>query len=188
MSDDVPALDLGVDPAEAPSDQTGDSHSRRDWRRVVAVGLLPSILFAAALGCGYLKWVDTSARAAGSAMAQPVSAAVDGAVALLSYQPDTVDKDLNAARERLTGTFRDSYTALIHDVVIPGAKQRNITAVAVVPAAAPMSSTQNRAVVLLFINQTTSIGGNPPTDSASSVRVTLDRVGDRWLISDFTPV
>ena len=60
---------------------------------------------------------------------------------LLSYQPDTVDKDLGAARDRLTGAFKDSYTQLIHDVVIPGAKKQRIAAVATVPAAASVSAT-----------------------------------------------
>jgi Mce-associated membrane protein len=43
-------------------------------------------------------------------------------------------------------------------------------------------------VVLVFVNQTVSVGNGVPTDTASSVRITLDRVGDRWLISKFDPV
>jgi Mce-associated membrane protein len=43
-------------------------------------------------------------------------------------------------------------------------------------------------VVLLFVNQTVVVGQGAPTDSASSVRVTLDKIGDRWLISKFDPV
>jgi Mce-associated membrane protein len=72
--------------------------------------------------------------------------------------------------------------------VIPGAKQKNISAVASVPAAAPVSSTENHAVVLVFVNQTITIGNDPPTSTASSVRVTLDKVAQRWLISQFEPV
>jgi Mce-associated membrane protein len=32
------------------------------------------------------------------------------------------------------------------------------------------------------------VGQDAPTDTASSVRVALDKVGDRWLISKFDPV
>jgi len=32
------------------------------------------------------------------------------------------------------------------------------------------------------------VGQDTPTDTASSVRVTLDKVGNRWLISKFDPV
>jgi Mce-associated membrane protein len=74
------------------------------------------------------------------------------------------------------------------DVVIPGAKQKQISAVATVAAVASASAEPNHAVVLVFVNQTVAVGQDAPTDTASSVRVTLDKVGDRWLISKFDPV
>jgi Mce-associated membrane protein len=122
------------------------------------------------------------------ARAESVRAATDSTIALLSYKPDMVEKDLDAARGRLTGTFLSAYTSLTHDVVIPGAKQKQISAVATVPAAASTLATENHAVVLLFVNQTVIIGQDAPTNTASSVRVTLDKVGGRWLISQFDPV
>jgi Mce-associated membrane protein len=122
------------------------------------------------------------------ARAESVRAATDSTIALLSYKPDTVEKDLDAARSRLTGSFLNAYTSLTHDVVIPGAKQKQISAVATVPAAASTSATENHAMVLLFVNQSVIIGQDAPTNTASSVRVTLDKVGGRWLISQFDPV
>lgn len=41
---------------------------------------------------------------------ESLRAATDGTAALLSYKPDMVDKDLGAARDRLTDEFKDSYT------------------------------------------------------------------------------
>jgi Mce-associated membrane protein len=117
-----------------------------------------------------------------------MQAATEGAIALLSYRPDNVDKTLGAARDRLTGDFRDAYTKLVNDVVIPGAKQKQITAVATVAAAASVSASETQAVALVFVNQTVTIGTEAPTDTASSVRVTLDKAHDRWLISRFDPV
>ena len=92
---------------------------------------------------------------------------------------------LAPSQDSSTGEMVISYA---HDVVIPGSRQKKISAVANVAAAASLSATQTRAVVLLFIDQTTTIGNDPPTNSASSLRVTLDKVGDRWMVSDFTPV
>ena len=115
-------------------------------------------------------------------------AATDSTIALLSYRPETVEKDLEAAKSRLTGTFLDAYTSLTHDVVIPGAKQKQISAVATVPAAASSSATPTHAVVLLFVDQSVTVGQSAPTNTASSVRVTLDKVDGRWLISQFDPV
>jgi len=40
-------------------------------------------------------------------------------------------------------------------------------------------------VVLLFVNQTIKIGDAAPADATSSVRVALDKIGERWLVSGF---
>ena len=158
------------------------------WARILAFAALPGLALVLASGAGYLKWQYDSARDEAAARTQSVAAATESTIAVLSYRPDTAEKQLTAARERLTGNFRDSYSSLIHDVVIPGAQQKQISAVATVPAAASVSATANRAVVLVFVDQTITAGTDAPTITASSVKVTLDKIGDQWLISDFTPV
>jgi Mce-associated membrane protein len=169
-------------------DQPTPSRRRIRWSRMIAYGVLPGLALLLALAAGYLKWQDNSVRDGQVARAESVRAATDGTIALLSYRPDTVQKELEAAQGRLTGTFLDSYKSLTHDVVIPGAKEKQISAVATVPAAASTSATENHAVVLLFVDQTVSVGKDAPTNTASSVRVTLDKVEGRWLISQFDPV
>ncbi|MCV7205769.1 hypothetical protein H7J71_27555 [Mycolicibacterium peregrinum] len=151
-------------------------------------GVIPAVIIGLAACAGYLQWRNTSIRAAQSAGASAVSAATDSTIKMLSYKPDTVQKDLESASEGLTGAFRDSYNSLTHDVVIPGAQQKQISAVATVPAAAVVSASAKRVVVMVFVNQTTIVGADPPTATASTVRVTLDKVGERWLVSDFTPI
>lgn len=161
--------------------------SRRPWARWTGVTLAAAAMLLA-VGAGYLKWQDDSVRLAEGAATDSVRAASDGTVAMLSYRPDTVDTELKAAADRLTGGFRGEYTKLVDTVVAPGAKQKHISAVATVPDAASVSATENHAVVLVFVNQTTTIGNDAPTGSTSTVRVTLDKVHDRWLISQFDPV
>jgi Mce-associated membrane protein len=161
---------------------------RIQWARVFAFGVLPAVALLLGLGAGYLKWVDNSVRDSNTARIQSMQAAKDSTIALLSYKPDTVEQQLSAARDLLTGDFRDSYTSLTNDVVIPGAKQKQISAVATVPAMASVSADPRHGVVLVFVNQTVVVGQDAPTDTASSVRVTLDKIGNRWLISKFDPV
>jgi len=181
--DDAENVDESTETAEP------DKPKRKiQWARVFAFGVLPAIALLLALGAGYLKWMDNSVRNDESARDESLKAAKDSTVALLSYKPDTVEQQLHAARDLLTGDFRDSYTSLTNDVVIPGAKQKQISAVATVPAAASVSANPRHAVVLVFVNQTVIVGQDAPTDTASSVRVTMDKVGDRWLISKFDPV
>ena len=169
---------------EQPTGLTG----RVRWSRAIAYGVLPGLALLLASAAGFLKWQDASVRDAQVAGAESVRVATDSTIALLSYKPDTVEKDLGAARGRLTGTFLNAYTSLTHDVVIPGAKQKQISAVATVPAAASVRATENHAVVLLFVNQSVIVGQDAPTSTASSVRVTLEKAGGRWLISQFDPV
>ncbi|UXA11538.1 hypothetical protein KXD97_26625 [Mycobacterium sp. SMC-8] len=122
------------------------------------------------------------------AVVESVRVASEGAVKMLSYTPATADRELHAARELMTGAFEGEYQKLIDEVVIPGSKERQITTVASVPAASSISASPAEAVVLLFVNQSVSIGTEPPTSTASSVRVTLNKQEGRWLISAFDPV
>jgi Mce-associated membrane protein len=189
IADDTEASEAAteVDGPDHDEQPTGLARHIR-WSQAIVFVVLPALALLLASAAGFLKWQDGSAREAGVARAESVRAATDSTIALLSYKPDTVEKDLDAARSRLTGSFLNAYRSLTHDVVIPGAKQKQISAIATVPAAASTSATENRAVVLLFVNQSVIIGQDAPTNTASSVRVTLDKVGGRWLISQFDPV
>jgi Mce-associated membrane protein len=187
-ADEADLLDEDEAPVErCVDDAPAEDDARFSLARLVAAAL-PVVALILALGAGYLKWLDGSARESRTAAEQSVRAATDGTVAILSYRPDTVDRDLKSAADRLNGGFRQEYTQLVSDVVTPGAKQQHISAAATVPVAASVSATQNHAVVLVFVNQTTTIGNDAPTQTTSSVRVILDKVDGRWLISQFDPV
>jgi Mce-associated membrane protein len=185
--DDLVESDDPADEAEAAEDAPDKQAARFSWGRVLVVAL-PALALILALGVGYLKWLDGTARESRLAAEQSVRAASDSTIAILSYKPETVDRDLKAAADRLAEPFRQQYTQLVNDVVAPGAKQQHISAVATVPAAASVSATGKQAVVLVFVDQTTTIGTDAPTQSTSSVRVSLDKVDGRWLISQFDPV
>jgi Mce-associated membrane protein len=176
--------------AEEKAEEGGPAKAkfRVSWPRVLAYGVIPGIALLLAGAAGFLKWQDSSARASQLAGIESMAAAKDSTIALLSYKADTVEKDLDAAKSRLTGTFKESYSQLISDVVIPGARRGHISTTATVPAAALVSATPSHAVTLLFVNQTAVVDKEPPTDSTSSVRVTLDKINGHWLISGFDPV
>lgn len=173
---------------DAEDVKSAPTKRRIKWSRVLAFGVLPVLALLLAAAVGFLKWHDSWVRSSRVASIESVAAAKESTVALLSYQHDSVEKDLGTARDRLTGSFKDAYTQLVHDVVIPGAKKQHISAIATVPAAASVSATPNHAVALVFVNQTVVVGTDAPTDTASTVRVTMDKVGNRWLISAFDPV
>ncbi|MFZ4373970.1 MAG: hypothetical protein ACOYO2_12145 [Mycobacterium sp.] len=188
------APDSGVDSAES-EDSVADTVAntpvslKGDGRmRFFVLRVLPALVLLLGAGAGILQWQDSSHRAVENARVDSVAAARDATVAILSYKADSVEQDLRSATDRLTGTFLDSFTDLINKVVIPGAKEKKITAIAQVSAAASVSATAEHAVALVFVDQTVTIDGGAPSGTASSVRVTLDKADDRWLVSGFDPV
>jgi Mce-associated membrane protein len=180
------------EPSEVDEASDDEPETRRRpiaWSRVLAYGVLPALALVLALAAGYFRWVVASADELALARTESVRVASEDAAALLSYKADSADKDLNnAARDRLTGDFKDAYINLIQQVVIPGAKEKHISAVAKVNAAASVSASANHAVVLLYVDQTVTIGDGAPTDTQPVVRVALDKVNGRWLVSHFDPV
>lgn len=149
---------------------------------------LPAVALLLVIAGVWLSW-DTSSRHDAQRSGQEATAAArESIVAMLSYQPDTAEKSLNDARSRLTGQFLDAYTQLIQTVVVPSAKKDRITAAAKVPAASVMSAESDRAVVLAFVDQSLTEGAKPPTLTTSSVRVSMEKVDDHWLIAGFDPV
>lgn len=169
---------------------------RRDiWRRQITVKPIPVILILLVLiSGGVTAWLyahyhqpdqRTSPRVARAAL----SAASDGTVALLSYSPDSLDKDFAAARSHLTGDFLSYYDQFTQQIVAPAAKQKSLKTSAHVMRAAVAELHPDSAVVLVFVNQSTTSKDNPePSMAASSALVNLSLVDGKWLITKFTPV
>lgn len=168
--------------------RSGRKRRSRSRRRTVAYGLLPILALLATVAAAYLKWEVVRYQETDRAATESVAVAQDTAVSMLSYSPETVERDLGVPLDRMTEKFRASYLQLTRDVVIPGAKERQISAEAIVKAAASVEAEPDRATVMLFIDQNIAIGQDPPVVSASSISVRLDKVGNRWLIAAFDPV
>nr|WP_238391878.1 MULTISPECIES: hypothetical protein [unclassified Mycolicibacterium] len=157
-----------------------------EWTRMVAYRIVPTlavVLVAAAAGLWYL----TTTHATDAERDKVVKVARDGTAAILSYQPETVRQQLTDARKLLTTPFLNDYTTLTKQV-IPGAEERHMASVTTVPAAAAVSVDGNHAVVLVFVNQKVIVGDQPPTETPTTARVTLERLGGQWLIAKFEPV
>jgi Mce-associated membrane protein len=118
-----------------------------------------------------------------------IKAASDGAVAFLSYSSDSMDRDFTNARSHLTGEFLTYYDKFTKEFVAPTVQKKNLTQTATVVRAAVSELHPKSAVVLVFLNETTT--GNDkqkPLMTPSSARITLTKVNGSWLISKFDPV
>jgi Mce-associated membrane protein len=115
--------------------------------------------------------------------------ASDGATALLSYSSETLDQDFANAKSHLAGDFLNYYSDFTQQIVAPAAKQRSLKTTAHVEGAAVTELHPDSAVVLLFIDQSTTTKDNPqPLKAVSSVLVQLNRINGNWLITKFNPV
>lgn len=161
---------------------------QRDWYRWTAYVLLPAAAVLLAVGAIAMKVVTVAHSSNSAARAESVQAAREATVAMLTYNAATVDQDLNNARSKLTAPFLDEYTKLINTQVIPSAKEKQTSAAAQVPAVASVSAKGSHAVALVFVDQTIASAKEAATTTASSIRVTLDKVDGHWLVSGFAPV
>lgn len=118
-----------------------------------------------------------------------LEAAKTGTAALLSYAPESMEKDFAAAKSRLTGDFLDYYTQFTEQIVTPAVKEKQVKTSAAVVQAGVAEMHPDSAVVLVFVNQTTTSKENPDgAFAASAVKVGLTKSDGRWLINTFDPV
>lgn len=152
----------------------------------LAVALIAS---AALAGWLYFAQYRVDQQTGPAASATVLKAANDGTVALLSYAPDSLDRDFTAAKSHLTGDFLSYYTQFTEEIVAPAAKQKSVKTAASVVRSAVSEIHPDSAVALVFVNQATTSAENPNGSfSASAVKVGLSKIDANWLISSFDPI
>jgi Mce-associated membrane protein len=183
---------------EAPADEKVDAPSEGEpqpragllSRWLVPIVLAVLLLSSTGLASwAYLTQFRPDHQANAAVAADAIKAASEGSVALLSYSPDTLDKDFAAAKAHLTGDFLNYYTQFTRDIVTPAAKQKQVKTSAAIVKAAVSDLKPGSSYVLVFLNQSTTNKDNPDGSfSASSVKVGLTKVNGTWLIAKFDPV
>jgi Mce-associated membrane protein len=187
-----------IDSTEAPS--PGDPRPSRmvaisrvtrrrleKWRSIL---LAASVIAAVGLAGSLFFFQYRPDRQIDDAAAhRAIRAASDGAVASLSYSPDSMDRDFATAKSHLTGEFLAYYNKFTEQILAPVVRQQHITQTATAIRAAVSDLHPDSAVVLVFLNQTATSKDKPqPLMTPSSVRVTLTKVNGSWLIAKFDPV
>jgi Mce-associated membrane protein len=162
------------------------TRSLENWGSIF---LAASVIAAMGLAIGLFFFQYRPDRQIDDAAARrAIQAASDGAVAVLSYSSDSLDRDFANAKSRLTGDFLAYYNKFSQDIVAPAVRGKQLTQTASVVRAAVSELHPDSAVVLVFLNETTTEKGKPqPLTTPSSVRITLTKVNGSWLISKLDP-
>ncbi|MCZ8378696.1 hypothetical protein O6P37_07495 [Mycobacterium sp. CPCC 205372] len=169
----------------------GGGKARRGMRaRIGVIGVAAALILSAVLATWLYVFQYRPQQQTDAAAAQvALDAATSGTVALLSYSPETLEQDFAAAKTHLTGEFLDYYTQFTQTIVTPAAKQKQVKTSASVAQSALAEMHPDKAVALIFVNQTTVSKENPDgAYAASSVKVGLTKIDGKWLISSFDPV
>lgn len=172
-----------ADEAEEPS----YAEPTRTRPRTALPIVLAAIALVLALTCGVLRWLTLTQEQSDTIRAEAIQAAEEITAQMLSYETETVDQQLTAARDRMTGSFLGTYTAMINEV-IPAAHAQQIAAVAEVLRAGVVDAKPNSVELVLFVNQSVQVGNQMPKKSPSVARATLVKEDGRWLLSEYQPV
>ncbi|WP_059011082.1 hypothetical protein [Streptomyces specialis] len=192
--------DEGTGDVDAAADD-GRPPSRRGRRRRRR-GRLPSarIVVAALLALTLLAGVGLFVRAAqledsgatGNLALADADAtdAVAGEVTdilrtVFSYTPETIEETERRAGELLAGPAAEEYSELMAEVRDLAADQQ-LTLTTTVVRAGVRDLTEDRAHLLVFLDQVAERAGEDPTTTAAQLSVTAQRGEDRWQVTEIT--
>jgi Mce-associated membrane protein len=166
--------------------------TRTRWYRKAKVRLAIALL-ALAIGVGAVDMVLSLQvdRAAATDQARTAAAQVaqNSMPVVLSYNYTAMAGYPAAAEGRTTGEFRKALANLINTAVLPAATSQQIVTKTTAVATSVVQADPDTVVLLMFINQQTSSKTlTTPQIEGSRIRVTTQRVGGTWLISQFEPV
>jgi Mce-associated membrane protein len=167
-------------PTEPPAGPTTQAPSWFAWLIPGLAALLVVLLVLIAV-FGYQAY---NASRVDQARSQALSAATTAAVDVLSYDHRHLDQDFAKANRHLAPDFAKQYGKTTSTVVKPSALKIKAVVSAQVIKGSVVSATKDQVVTLLFVNQTTSstLRSGKRTD-LNRVRMTMERVDDRWLVA-----
>lgn len=108
---------------------------------------------------------------------------------VLSYDYRRLDADVAKAKASITGRFATEYAGVVDGDLRQVATKDEVVSKATVTGSSLVTATENRAVVLLFVTQsTTRAGAKMPTISTSRVEASLALHDGDWLVAGITTV
>lgn len=187
-TDDKVTVELTTDADEVVTADDGESlvesdevvsENARGWLLPVLAGAL----VAALAGAGFFGWKFWQQQQLDQAQEAAQRAAVSYAQVLTSVDSNNVDENFQQVLDGATGEFKDMYSKSsveLRQLLI----ENKATAHGVVVESAVQEASTNRAVVLLFVDQSVTNTKLPdPRIDRSRMKMTLEKVDGRWRAS-----
>ncbi|MEV4729310.1 hypothetical protein [Saccharopolyspora sp. NPDC049426] len=158
-------------------------------RRRITTALVVAVLLAATGAVVVLHQRQDAAARVAAARTAATEVAARRIPEVLSYSHETLDRDLAAAERAVTGGFARDYLELQRTMIRPAAVRDRISTRTTLSALGVVTATDRQVVLLAFINQLTTSSRRPaPLIEGARVRVTLEKVGEDWLVSTLDTV
>jgi Mce-associated membrane protein len=186
------ADDRADDAAAADEEQVAPAGPRepaaaRPGARLVPTWLIVALAVwaAAAVGVTAYLWQQPSEDAVESAVGTARTAAERAAVPLLSYDYQSLDADQEAAHDVITSGYRSRDYDDLFEVIRENAPATQTVVDVEVVASAVVRAGEDRSEILLFVDRpTTNKATTEPVVYKDQVTLTMQRVGDEWLVDD----
>lgn len=186
IADETIAEDILDDITEDSPEDVADTAavSAPNRRRFSPRTVAAAAAFAALVGAtGFLGWQVWQQRQIAAAGEEAQRAAVSYAEVLTSIDSDKVDENFKEVLDGATGEFKDMYTQSsveLRQLLI----ENKATARGVVVESAVQSASKDKAVVLLFVDQSVANAKLPdPRIDRSRMKMTLEKLDGRWRAS-----
>ncbi|MGK5553506.1 hypothetical protein ACSNOI_17985 [Actinomadura kijaniata] len=176
-TDEAEEDDEGTEAAKAP-------RSRRSGFTLLS-GVLVAVIVALVVGGTVLGLEFREQKAVEKARQQAVLASNRAAQDLSSYDYRTLDGDFKAATDQTTGKLREQYDKLAQQLKTQAVAQQAVATTTVIKVGV-VSATPDKVVTLVYANRSTATKDDKEKrlPEALRIRMTMQKVGDRWLASD----
>jgi len=152
----------------------------------LAVAFVCAAALSAAVLTGYTHWTRSD-RDFKKDSREVVTVATGMAEAMASFTPGAPTSSIDRATAMMVpeqaGAFKEQYKKSSTDLA-----QHNVTAQAATLAAGVEALGPSAASVAVILRVTQSSPGQPASQAAPSLRVTLTKRGSNWLVSDVVPI
>jgi Mce-associated membrane protein len=157
-------------------------------RPVRAVRMLGVVVAVVAVLAGLCWFVAHRQSETQQARTDATNTANKSVVKLMSYNWRSVDRQVDATKDLVTGQFKDDYAQLVQGSIQPTAKDKQAAVQTAILKSSVVSSSPGEVVLLVYITQESQTLANPDGDQTNTaLRVSLENENGKWMISELKP-
>jgi Mce-associated membrane protein len=148
---------------------------------LAVVVLVAGAVITTILGLNY-----RDAQAADDARDEALDAGKQTAALMFGYQPDNVEQNVDQTRKALSGAAQKQYNEIITEAnLVDEVRKQQVKSEVSIQEAGVVSADADKALILIFMNQSVTKNGKDLVSvEASRLQYSMERSGDKWLVTN----